>query len=1088
MPMKLPVNFLLILCLLFSSIISFGQQQVKFTHYTSEDGLSTNTINWVLQDKQGFIWIGTADGLNRFDGVNFKVFRHEPNNPNSLSHSNIVSLHEDEKGNIWVGTRQGLNRFDPESQSFERFLTEMSTTQNYHIILVINSDKDGNVWCGSYYGLFKLTEDTESNSWEVSRFIDDPIINNKNIQYLVWEIFEDSKGNLWFGTNYGLDLLIGDPEKDSIWIERFSHDPNDPNSISSNAVWEMDEDPWGNLWIGTRKGINRFDMKSKRFTRFVTDLKKPSSLSHNYIFSLLIEGDQLWVGTYDGGLNHTKISDNHDSLNFTHFKHRPEKPNSIAGNEVKDLWIDNSGILWIGTYSGLDKIDLNENNFNKVQANAKDATSLNSNFVQATLEDSKGTLWIGTRNGGLNYITNHDVKEKALGYKHAMNEPGNPNSLVHNDVYCLFEDSKNRLWIGTYGGISILELNKIKYDLEFINLKNTSNIKSQLTHNFVFDIVEDSDGIFWIATYGGLTRLEEKPDGSFQSRFYESNNSDTTTIINSDSYTLCLDEYDDLWIGTYAGLCVFRKDEITGKRSFTSFIYNDEIPWSLKSDEVHVLYRDSHNYIWAGTIDGLARIFVDEEKEVHFKAFSGKNGPGNQDVSDIMEDRAGNLWLTGNNGLTVFNPNLSQLSQAGNTGIIKNYDATDGLQGNEFTPRSGFKSVKGELYFGGENGFNYFDPHLIKNNPNFPPIVFTDFRLFYKSVNPGNPDYNESSPLKKSVSFTKEIELKYFQDIFSIEFIALNFTHSTKNKYKFKLEGFDPDWVYSGNENQATYTNIDPGAYTFRVMAANNDGIWNPDEASMRIIILPPPWATWWAYILYGLLSIGLIFSYNRYGVNKHKRQMAVQIRIEQAKLEEREQIRRKNAADFHDELGHNVTKISLFAEMAKRENKPGKTLQEYLDKITMNVKDLSGGIRDFIWALDPDKDSVYETLLRLQEFGDSLFEFTNVKFITRGFSGEFEEIRLVADTRRHIILIFKEAMNNCLKYANCHTAEISARLENNKLHICFRDDGIGFDKEKSKSGNGLKNMKNRAKKINAGVFIETEKEKGSVIRLELDL
>ncbi len=1043
----------------------------------------------VLQDRQGFIWIGSTDGLNRFDGINFKTFRHEPENPNSINHSDIVALHEDNKGNIWIGSHRGLNKYDPVTNSFESFLGEVNpNTQSYNFILIVASDSDGNVWGGSYHGLFKLTSINDGQDYSITEFLHDPENPNSISSNVVWEIFEDSKQNIWVGTVRGLDKVIHNKGIDSTWFEHYTHDPDNENSLSTNQVWEINEDSWGNLWIGTRNGVNKFDPESGTFTRFIHDPQNPKSLSHNYVFGLLVDdNNRLWAGTYNGGLNLAQLEKTSTELSFTSFMHQPENPKSIISNDIKDIFHDRAGIIWVGSYGGLDKIDPNENNFNLVQSSKKDASSISSNYIQAIHEDSFGNLWIGTRGGGLNFLPGKTSPQKLSGYKHFLNGSSNTVNIAHNDVYALFEDSKQRLWIGTYGGINIIQLEEDMSEFDFSTIKNYNHVKLALTHNFVFDIEEDADGVFWVATYGGLTRLIENPDGSFNSTFFEGDITDTTTIINSDSYTLCLDANDDLWIGTFMGLCVFRKDSVTGNRKFYNFLNNTNTPTSLKSDEVFVLYRDSRDFIWAGTIDGLTRIYIDENREAHFQRFSAKDSPVNGAVYAILEDEQGNLWSSGNNGITVFNPKLRQISSSGQAGIVRNYDISDGLQGNEFALRSAFINNRNQLYFGGKNGMNFFNPQDIKSNPFLPAVVFTDFRLSYKSVNPGSPDYTKESPLQKSISHTSEIELKYWQNIFSIEFVGLNYTQPLKNKYRYKLDGFDPEWVYSGNNNLATYTNLDPGTYTFRVMASNNDGVWNPTDKTLLISILPPPWETWWAYTLYLILIILVLFVYNRYRVNKLRQEMTTQIKIERAKLSEREQVRKKNAADFHDELGHNVTKITLFAEMARRENKSGSELQNYLDKITDNVKSLSGGIRDFIWALDPDKDSFYETLLRLQEFGDTLFEFSDVKFVTRGFSDRFAGVKLTADTRRHIILIFKEAMNNCLKYANCNNAELSAQLENGKIRIMFSDDGEGFEMDDQSTGNGLNNMADRAKKINGILEIDSTISHGVTIVLEIE-
>ena len=1072
----------ILLIIFFAAVLqNIHAQNPSFTHYNSEDGLSKNTVNWVLQDRKGFIWVGTTDGLNRFDGVNFKTYRHDPGNPNSINHSTVLSMHEDSDGYIWIATRRGVNRFDPRTEKFDSYLGDYNNDiHNYNYILIIESDSEGNIWCGSYYGLFKISD--VDGKVDIQFYNHDPENPESLAAEVVWEIYEDSRGEIWLGTTHGLDKIIKDPQTGEISFKHFRHDAADPLSISSNQVWEINEDSWGNLWIGTRNGVNKFDQGTGKFYRNTHNPNDPKSISHNYVFGMLVDRyDRLWVGTYNGGVNVAQLSEQSTHLEFEQYMHQPENPESIISNDIKSFYLDQAGILWIGTYGGLDKIDPNKSNFNLVQSSRKDPASLSNNYVQAVYEDSFGNFWIGTRGGGVNFLSANNSANKNSGYKHILSD-GTNHGLAHNDVYCFFEDSKQRLWIGTYGGINILPLSETIDDFSFIPVKNYNFEKTTLTHNFVFDITEDKNGIFWIATYGGLTRLQENKNGFFTSTFYESDVNDPNTIINSDSYTLCLDHHDDLWIGTFMGLCVFRNE--LGKRKFVNFLGRDDIPKSLASDEIFVLYRDRKNQIWAGTIDGLTRITIDENREVSFRHFSGSNGPLKGAVYGIVEDESGKLWLSGNNGLTVFNPEMESISKSESETVFKKYDTRDGLQGLEFLQRSSFVSASNTIYFGGKNGLSYFNPKNIMSNRFKPPVVFTDFRLFYKSVNPGSADYSSDSPLLNAISHTSRVELKYWQNIVTIEFAALNFTLSSKNSYRYMLEGFDPAWVFAGNNANATYTNLNPGNYTFKVEAANNDGLWNQEAAVLEIIVKPPPWRTWYAYLTYGLIFILLVYFYNRYRVSLHRKEIETKLKIERARLDEREDIRRKNAADFHDELGHSITRISLFAELAKREQKSPDVLSQYLNKVNENVKVLSGGIRDFIWALDPDKDSVYEMLLRLQEFGDKLFEFTNVKFETKGFSEEFNEMHLEADSRRHILLIFKEAMNNSLKYAACKTIELSAEMEENEICVCLEDDGSGFDLSTIKAGNGLKNMKRRAEKTGSRIDIISNQKTGTKIKL----
>ena len=350
------------------------------------------------------------------------------------------------------------------------------------------------------------------------------------------------------------------------------------------------------------------------------------------------------------------------------------------------------------------------------------------------------------------------------------------------------------------------------------------------------------------------------------------------------------------------------------------------------------------------------------------------------------------------------------------------------------------------------------------------------------------PSSEKNNPLSKSITLTDTITLKHWQNILSIEFAALDFSKPTKNNYAYQLDGFDRDWVFSGTNNTATYTNLRPGTYVFKAKGSNNDGLWNEVPKELVIRVLPPPWKTWWAYSLYGLFFIGLIYFIIKNRVRQRVRKIEEQARIEKARFEERELLRKQNAADFHDELGHRLTKISLFLELADRSSKAADPVKQYLSKIKTNALGLSDGIRDLIWSLDPQKDSLYQTMLRLQEFGDKLFDFSEIRFKTEGVGEALEHITLEPDVRKQVLLIFKESMNNCLKYADCQNAIL--KIETNHQHgkIIFEDDGKGFDQNLISKGYGLKNLKERSEKINGKLTINSEIGKGTSISLLLKI
>jgi len=395
------------------------------------------------------------------------------------------------------------------------------------------------------------------------------------------------------------------------------------------------------------------------------------------------------------------------------------------------------------------------------------------------------------------------------------------------------------------------------------------------------------------------------------------------------------------------------------------------------------------------------------------------------------------------------------------------------------------KDSKGFMYFGGSNGYNVFHPDRVKLNTHKPPLVITSFKILNHEVSISD---DGSTVLQKGITETEAIELSWQDNVFSFEFAALDFTMPDKNQYAYKMQGFDQDWIYSGTRHFVTYTNLDPGDYTFRVKGSNNDGIWNEQDTVLRIIITPPPWKTWWAYLSYIIVIAVILIGFIRYRIYTKTKKLIAQAeeysKIERAKRGERERMRKKISADFHDEAGNLITKIGLFSELAKRNATSVDSCTGYLDKVQENAKNLSAGMRDFIWVLDPDQDSLYDTLIRLKDLGNSLFEHSDIRFNTRGLRPPLYEFNLELDDRRELILIFKEAMNNCLKYSQAKNVSLLASLVQDEFNLILKDDGIGFDPDAENQGYGIKNMKSRAQKIDADLKIVSAMKNGTIVEL----
>jgi len=816
--------------------------EIKFRHFTSEDGLSQNSAYCIIQDKKGFVWIGTETGLNRYDGYSITVFESQEDNLNTLSNGYILSMCKDTAGILWIGTEKGLNRFDPAVMASTRYLhdpADPASISNNRVTAVCR-DRHDNIWAGTEYGLNKFEKET-------GRFIChryDPdlpsCISSNSIQC----IYEDSKGILWIGTEGG-GLNRFDHENNR--FDWYKHIENDRTSISDNNVLAVCEDAWGVLWIGTeRGGLNRFDREKGVFIPYTNDPDNERSISDNCINAVHEDkAGVLWIGTNDGGLN---IFDRQKE-SFVHYINNPDDPNSLGSDRVITIFEDFNGGLWFGHRGGGISIFIKEaQKFVHYKYNPNKRNSLNWSDIRPIYEDRQGIVWIGTDGGGLNRFD----REKNE-FTHYKNEPDNPRSLSDNKVFAICEDARGEFWVGTNGG----GLNKFdRTSGVFIRYRYDPQDTSSISDDRVRDIIPDKDGGLWIATNGGgLSRFDPENEQFVR---YQNDPADPASISSNRLFCLYEDRAGYLWIGTFGGgLEMF-------DRANNRFIHHKADSNNVNSITVNFvlsIIEDCAGVMWIGTNKGLNRF---DRAGNRFTHVTKKSGLPDDVIYDILEDTAGHLWMSTNRGLSRFNPQ---------TGAFKNYDVKDGLQSNEFSTGTAMKSGRtGELFFGGVNGFNLFHPDSISENPYKPAVVITDFELFNKPV-PIGKMADGRTILKKSITETKRITLRYSDNVFSFDFAALHYVAPENNLYAYMMEGLDKDWNYVGKRRFASYTGLPPGKYVFKVKGSNNDGVWNEECTSLKITMVPPYWQTWWFYTFSGvvvLFCIALLYT-NR--VNQLKKQ-----------------------------------------------------------------------------------------------------------------------------------------------------------------------------------------------------------------------
>ncbi|MBX2842120.1 MAG: hypothetical protein KTR26_10125, partial [Flammeovirgaceae bacterium] len=801
---------------------------LKFNHLSIKNGLSQNSITCIIQDNKGFMWFGTWEGLNKYDGHKFSVFKPEPEDTTSLSDIVINTLFEDSKGNLWVGTRNGLNLFDRLNNNFIRFHADENNSNsiNGNFITSIEEDKEGNIWIGTKKGLNKF--DPKNQTFQRIDFTE---LARKNARLdtanIIYSLLWDSHEQLWVATDKGvyiLDSKNGD----------FYQNLTDEYELNKNIVNAITEDSSGNVWMGMESaGVAIYNLNTRDFLRFTNDPKDLNSLAYNSISEIMEDSEKnVWIATDGGGLSLF----NKDKNTFTTFQNEVNNPYSLQSNALKCIYEDKSGNIWVGAmaWGGLCYTNPKRQYFKHFRPGFPNRNSLNDGAVNSFFEKNNGDLWIATDGGGINLFQKSENT-----FKHYKHDALNPKSLSSNKVLDLLEDFEGDLWAATWDG----GLNRLKAGSEeFINyLPGDNDEEGSISSEHIWSLYEDSEQNLWIGTFGKGLNLYDRENDKFIS--YE-DKGDVVSGNSNQIISIYEDKQKNLWVGTLGdGLKLLDKESGT---VVNVEMINGSTKKATVIHDVWTVHEDESNNFWLGTSSGLKKY---DRKTKIVKSFDIEDGLPNNVVYGVLEDLSGKLWLSTNKGLSCFNPLTRQ---------FRNYDSGDGLQSNQFIQGAYYKGKSGEMYFGGINGFNVFNPEDVKVNPKIPKVVITDFQLLNKPVEIGG----KNSPLKKHISETSEITLLHCQNIFSFEFAALNFTPSQKNKYKYKMEGQDDSWVESGFRRFVSYTNLAPGEYNFRVKACNNDNIWNEAGTSIKITILPPPWKTWWAYFGYFFILVGiLIFS-----------------------------------------------------------------------------------------------------------------------------------------------------------------------------------------------------------------------------------
>ncbi|MBN2677784.1 MAG: hypothetical protein JXR32_06940 [Anaerolineaceae bacterium] len=1033
-------------------LVSDQHTNPRFENLTVDDGLSQSTVHAILQDDQGYLWFGTEDGLNRFDGEKFIVFKSDASDPNSLPGSYITALAQAPQGGIWIGTRLGgLSYYDPQTESFTNYLYESTNPDSLDSPRVncLFVDQDGQLMVGTPYGLNVFQPDSGGFTHiRQSRAVPfSSALNN------ILTIFRGSNGTLWLGTSNG---LVSYNAADNWFTNYFEIDIYAQTPLA-REVRRISEDFHEGLWLAGSMGVTHFEFTTGRFTFFQHDEADPASLSDQNAYDLLVDlNGSVWIGTKNG-LNRYEQTTN----KFQRFTRDPQNPFSLSSEVILSLYEDREGILWMGTFGGgVNKLDRNKAKFDLFQYNSDDPNSLSPFPIFGVTEGRDGSIWLATYGGGLDRLDRNTGR-----VIHYRNIPGDDGSLIDDYVWSVYEDRDGFLWVGSEGGLDRLDPDTGL----FSHFVPDANNPRALGGAVIGQIYEDHAGELWIATSGGLSRFY-RDTNLFNSYAPELEDPDS---FNSHQPTAIFETREsELWIGTYdRGLELYLRNE----DRFRHFRHDILDPWSLSGDSICAIHQDIHGYLWIGTCtSGLNRMDVESGKFTHF---TEEDGLPSSVILGIVEDEDGNLWLSTNDGVSYFN--VSE-------GSFTNFDFSDGLQSDEFGKFSYAKTRDGSILFGGIAGLNIFQPDEISDNPYIPPIVLTGISQSGELIDPDQYTNGRAS-----------YTIRWPNNYFNFEYAALSYSNPLENQYAFKLEPFDRDWIDMGNRRFGRYTNLPGGNYTLRIKGSNNDGVWNETGLIISIIVIPPFWNNAWFQLITILLFGLLVFAGYRWrlrNIRSYNRDLELQVQERTAEIERLFQKtkelavveeRNRLARDLHDSVKQKAfAALAQLATVKSIMKKDQKNARIHLDEAETLVSEVIEELTFLIQEMYPMvlKEKGLVSVLR-----SYLFEWQNRNNIPVNVQIHNER-RVDLQVEQALFRIIQESLSNVARHSGAQKVDLSLEFAKRWIELSIQDDGCGFDTSVTASGIGQQTMQERARLIHGQLKLNTTPGQGTSVILKVPM